>query len=214
MPEADPGAIAFIPSIYCRASDGTYGINRVLLRSDIQMNGNRVRFEALVLPHLDAAYRFAIGLSRSRADAEDLVQDAILRAYRSIETLRAADAKAWLLTIVRNCFLTACARDKKRATVPLPDQGDSETADALIEPSPGPENASMQEARQEAVGRSMSKLSMEHRQVLILREIEEMSYSEIASVIQLPIGTVMSRLARARTAFREQWLTDHGEPST
>jgi RNA polymerase sigma factor (sigma-70 family) len=178
------------------------------------MNGNRVRFEALVLPHLDAAYRFAISLSRSPADAEDLVQDAILRAYRSIETLRAADAKAWLLTIVRNCFFTARARNGRRETVPLPDQGESETPDALIEPSPGPESASMQQARQEAVGRSMSKLSTEHRQVLTLREIEEMSYSEIASVTQLPIGTVMSRLARARTAFREQWLADHGETST
>lgn len=178
------------------------------------MNGSRVRFEALVLPHLDAAYRFAISLSRSRADAEDLVQDAVLRAYRSIETLRAGDAKPWLLTIVRNCFFTAHARDGVRETVPLPDEGESETAEALIEPSLGPEGASMQEARQEAVGRSMSKLSMEHRQVLILREIEEMSYSEIASVTQLPIGTVMSRLARARTAFREQWLADHGETST
>jgi len=176
------------------------------------MDGKRTRFEALVLPHLDAAYRFAVSLTRSRADAEDLVQEASLRAYRGIEKLRAADARAWLLAIVRNCYFTARAQDKKRTSIEISDDGNHEAADAPIEPAANPESDSVTEDESRAVGRSLAKLSMEHREVLVLREIEDLSYREIADVTGLPIGTVMSRLARARTALREQWLADHGEP--
>jgi len=176
------------------------------------MDGKRTRFEALVLPHLDAAYRFAVSLTRSRPDAEDLVQEASLRAYRGIEKFRGTDAKAWLLAIVRNCYFTAWAQEKKRASIHVPGDGERQTVDALIEPSADPAKASLTQDERRAVGESLAKLSMEHREVLVLREIEDLSYREIAGVTGLPIGTVMSRLARARTALREQWVADHGEP--
>lgn len=167
-----------------------------------------------MLPHLDAAYRYAISLTRSRADAEDLVQEAALRGYRSLESLRAEDGRCWLLAIVRNCYFTAQTVKKRRPSVPLPAEGDIQMDGPLVDSSPGPEGASIQDADRLAVGQSIAKLSAEHREVLVLREIEELSYREIAALIQQPIGTVMSRLARARAAFKEQWLTNHGEPET
>jgi RNA polymerase sigma factor (sigma-70 family) len=173
------------------------------------MDRNRMRFEADVLPHLDAAYRFAVALTRSRTDAEDLVQEAMLRAYRALEQLRGTDARAWLIAIVRNCHFSARARERKQASVPLPAEGTSD--EPLVDPSPDPESASVQEADRRAIGQSMAKLSPEHREMLVLREIEDMSYREIAAVMNLPIGTVMSRLARARAAFREQWQAAHGK---
>jgi RNA polymerase sigma factor (sigma-70 family) len=173
------------------------------------MDRNRTRFEAQVLPHLDAAYRFAVALTRSSPDAEDLVQEAMLRAYRALGKLRGTDARAWLLAIVRNCYFSARARDKNRMSVPLPAEGT--TDEPLVDPSPDPESASVRDAERRAIGQSMAKLSAEHREILILREIEDLSYREIAAVMNLPIGTVMSRLARARAAFREQWQAAHGK---
>jgi len=175
------------------------------------MDAKRTRFDALVLPHLDSLYRFAVSLTRSPPDAEDLVQEAALRAYRGIEKLRGADARAWLLAIVRNCHFTARALEKKRPSGQVSGVGDEEIMDALIEPSPDPESASLTEEQRRAVGRSLAKLSREHREVLVLRELEELSYRDIAAVTGVPIGTVMSRLARARTALREQWVAEHGE---
>lgn len=175
------------------------------------MDARRERFEAQALPHLDAAYRFALGLTRSRADADDLLQDAMLRAYRAIETLRGDNPRSWLLTIVRHCYFSARASARARAIAPWPEGTDEDPLESLVEPSPNPEATSVQEEQQRAVGRSLSRLSLEHREVLILREIEELSYREIAAVTQLPIGTVMSRLTRARAAFRAQWLADQSE---
>ena len=86
------------------------------------MHDRRERFEAIVLPHLDAAYRFARWLSRSPGDADDVVQEAILRAFRGFDTLRGSDVKAWLLTIVKNCHLTAVTQQQRRAFVPLPEE--------------------------------------------------------------------------------------------
>jgi len=96
-------------------------------------------------------------------------------------------------------------------SVAVPGDGDRDVADPLIEPSPGPESAMLGEAERRAVGQSLSKLSTEHREVLVLKEIEDLSYREIAAVIGVPIGTVMSRLSRARAALRDQWRADHGD---
>jgi RNA polymerase sigma factor (sigma-70 family) len=169
------------------------------------MDDKRTRFEAQVLPHLDAAYRFARWLSRSPGDAEDVVQDAMLRAFRAFDSLRAADCKAWLLAIVRNCHFTAMKHDQRRAFVPLPDEDGAYTQDALLSTLPDPESASQQRDAERTVDRWLSALSEEHREMLVLREIEEMDYREIAAVTNLPIGTVMSRLARARTALQRAW---------
>lgn len=172
------------------------------------MNANRTRFEAQVLPHLDAAFRLALALSRSRSDAEDVVQEALLRAFRGIDRLRGTDAKAWLLTIVRNCFFTARERLQKQAPLSLNEAARIE--DLALPQEFEPESASVLEDRKLALGAVLNELSEEHREILVLREVEDMSYREIAVIANLPIGTVMSRLARARLAFRELWLAQHG----
>jgi RNA polymerase sigma-70 factor, ECF subfamily len=161
----------------------------------------RARFDAQVLPHLDGAYRFARWLAGSPADADDLVQEAMLRAFRGFEGLRGGDVKAWLFTIVRNCHLTGIAQRDRRGLVPLPEAGDPE----LVCPAPGPESASMRRDEQRSLARLLADLPPEHREVLILREIEELDYREIAAVTEVPIGTVMSRLARARAALKARW---------
>jgi RNA polymerase sigma factor (sigma-70 family) len=177
------------------------------------MDDRRRRFEVLVLPHLDAAYRFARWLSRSPGDADDIVQDAILRAFRGFDALRGSDVKAWLLTIVKNCHLTALKQQQRRALVPLPDEHDAEDGQAMIATTPDPESASMRRDEERTLDRLMSGLPEEHREVLVLREIEEMDYREIATVTNVPIGTVMSRLARARAALKARWLKEaEGEP--
>src|ERR1700735_2601096 len=107
------------------------------------MDDKRRRFEALVMPHLDAAYRFARWLSRSPEDADDIVQEAILRAYRGFDALRGSDVKAWLLTIVRNCHSTALKQQQRRAQVPLPEEYDTQDGHALIATAPDPESASI-----------------------------------------------------------------------
>jgi len=173
------------------------------------MDGKRARFEAQVLPHLDAAYRLAVGLTRLAADAEDLVQEAVVRAYRGFDALRANEARPWLLTIVRNCYLTARSQQQRRALVPLPDDEEGDISEAMIATGPGPEAATITADEGRALGHSLARLSGEHREILIFREIEDMSYREISTVTGLPIGTVMSRLARARVALKELWLADH-----
>lgn len=179
------------------------------------IDDRRGRFEAQVLLHLDAAYRYARWLSRSAADADDVLQEAILRAYRSFENLRGADGKAWLLSIVRNCHLTALKQRQRRNLVPLP-EGQDESAE-LVASTPGPEAVAMQQDEQRTLQRLMSSLPEEHREILVLREIEDMGYREIAAVTRLPIGTVMSRLARARASLKARWLQEvpgdiHGMP--
>jgi RNA polymerase sigma factor (sigma-70 family) len=174
------------------------------------MDDRHHRFEVLVLPHLDAAYRFARWLSRSPNDADDVVQEAILRAFRGFDALRGSDVKAWLLTIVRNCHLTAVKQKQRRAFVPLPEEHDADDGHALIATTPDPESTSMRRDEQRTLDRLMSELPEEHREVLVLREIEEMDYREIAAVTNVPIGTVMSRLARARTALKARWLQEAG----
>src|SRR5579863_5563168 len=162
------------------------------------MDDRRRRFEAQVLPHLDAAFRFARWLARSPADAEDVVQEAMLRAYRGFDALRGSDVKAWLLTIVRNCHSTALKQQQRRALVPLPEEHDARDGYAMVETTPDPESAAMRWDDERTLDRLISELPEEHREVLVLREIEDMNYREIAAVTSVPIGTVMSRLARAR----------------
>ena len=175
------------------------------------MDERRHRFEALVLPHLDAAYRFARWLSRSPGDADDVVQEAILRAFRGFDALRGSDVKAWLLTIVKNCHLTALKQQQRRGFVPLPEEHDVQDGQAMIATTPDPESTSVRRDEKRTLDRLMSALPEEHREVLVLREIEEMDYREIAAVTNVPIGTVMSRLARARAALKTRWLKETEE---
>jgi RNA polymerase sigma-70 factor (ECF subfamily) len=177
------------------------------------MDDKRARFEAQVLPHLDAAYRLARWLCHAPGDADDVVQEAILRAFRGFEALRGSDAKAWLLTIVRNCHFTAAKQQQRRASVPLPEETDEADGHAMISTTPSPESDSIRSDQKRMLERLMASLPEEHRTVLILREIEEMDYAQIAAVTQVPIGTVMSRLARSRAALKTKWLQEvEGEP--
>jgi RNA polymerase sigma-70 factor (ECF subfamily) len=175
------------------------------------MDERRTRFEAEVLPHLDAAYRFARWLSYSPTDAEDVVQEAMLRAFRGFESLRGSDAKTWLLVIVRNCHFTAAKQRQRRATVPLPEENDASDGEAMISQSPGPEGVTQLRDEQRTWERLIATLPEEQRTVLMLREIEDMDYAQIAEVTNVPIGTVMSRLARSRKALKSRWLSEAEE---
>jgi RNA polymerase sigma factor (sigma-70 family) len=165
----------------------------------------RARFEAEIMPHLDAAYRFARWLCPAPGEADDVVQDAVLRAFRGFDGLRGGDPKAWLLTIVRNCHLTALSQRRRRAHVPLPDEHDQKDGYHMIDSAPGPELAAIRHDQDNSLATLLAALSEEHREALVLREIEEMSYAQIAAITHVALGTVMSRLARARAALREQW---------
>jgi RNA polymerase sigma-70 factor (ECF subfamily) len=177
------------------------------------MDDRRRRFEAQVLPHLDASYRFARWLARSPDNAEDLVQEAMLRAYRGFDALRGSDVKAWLLTIVRNCHWTALKQQRRRAQVPLPEEHDTLDGQALISPALEPQEESIRRDEARTLERLIARLPEDYREVLILREIEDMDYRAIAEITQVPLGTVMSRLARARLALRQQWFRQvEGEP--
>jgi RNA polymerase sigma-70 factor, ECF subfamily len=174
------------------------------------MDDRRGRFEAQVMPHLDAAYRFARWLTRSPAEADDVVQEAFLRAFRGFDSLRGADARAWLLAIVRNCHATALKQQQRRGFVPLPEEHDAQFGSETIAAVPDPESASAAEDDKRTLARLIAALPEEHREVLLLREMEDMSYGEIATVTQVPIGTVMSRLSRARAALKVRWLEEAG----
>ena len=160
------------------------------------MDDRRRRFEAQALPHLDAAYNLARWLARSPADADDIVQEAMLRAFRAVDGFRGGDAKAWLLTIVRNCWLSAGKATRRRGHTPLEDEN-------LEAPENDPEVTAIQAGTRRRLDALIAGLPEEFRAVLILREMEDMSYREIAAVTGVPIGTVMSRLARARAMLRE-----------
>ena len=178
------------------------------------MDDRRRCFEAQVLPHLDAAYRFARWLARSPEDAEDVVQEAMLRAYRGFDALRGSNVKSWLLTIVRNCHSTAIMQQRRRALVPLPEEHDALDGHALVATEPEPEDESIRRDEERRLEKLIAGLSDEHREILLLREIEDMGYREIATVTKVPLGTVMSRLARARLALKKQRLREvEGEPS-
>lgn len=174
------------------------------------MNSRRAHFEAKVLPHLDAAYRYALGLSRSSADADDLVQDAVLRAYRGFDALR-GEPKPWLLSIVRNCFFTSRQRHSRAGTVSLSDEKHASLLEHLQATAASPEDEAIRADQRNNLDSLLAKLAEEHREVLVLREAEDLSYREIADIAGLPIGTVMSRLARARQALKELWLGVHGD---
>ena len=169
------------------------------------MDEKRRRFEAQALPHLDAAYNLARWLARSPADADDIVQDAMLRAFRAFDGFRGEEPKAWLLAIVRNCYLTAASQRRRRPHVPLPDD-DGPDGTAVIDPAPDPEHAALHADESRKLDAVLWELPDEVREILVLRELEDMSYREIAAIIDAPIGTVMSRLSRARAALKEKWL--------
>jgi RNA polymerase sigma-70 factor (ECF subfamily) len=174
----------------------------------LPMDDKRRRFEMQALPHLDAAYNLARWLARSPADADDIVQDAMMRAFRAFDGFRGSDVKPWLLTIVRNCFFTAAGHARHKASVPLLGEAQEHSDPAFIDGDPDPELAALRGDQNRKLNEVIAALPRDFREVLILREMEDLSYSEIAQITETPIGTVMSRLARARALLRERWLND------
>jgi RNA polymerase sigma-70 factor (ECF subfamily) len=156
------------------------------------------RFERLVLPHLDAAYNLARWITRNDHDAQDVVQEAVLRAFRFFEGLR-GEAKPWLLAIVRNSCMTWLQVNRPADLAGFDDR-------VVETPAPedeGPETQAMRAIDRRMLNEAIAALPAQFREVLVLRELEDMSYKEIARVADVPIGTVMSRLARARRLLGE-----------
>ncbi|TMH61037.1 MAG: sigma-70 family RNA polymerase sigma factor [Betaproteobacteria bacterium] len=153
------------------------------------------RFEELVLPHLNAAYNLARWLTRDVNDAEDIVQEACMRAMKYVGSLTGDDARAWFLTIVRHAFYDWCKRNRPAEIT----RDDGSAIDQAVDPAAvDPEQASLRAAESKALADAIAALPLAYREVLILRELEELSYKEIARIAEIPVGTVMSRLARAR----------------
>jgi RNA polymerase sigma-70 factor (ECF subfamily) len=163
-------------------------------------SGRAARFQAVVLPHLDAAMNLAWWLARNRADAEDIVQEAVLRAFKYFDRFGGEQPRAWLLAIVRNTCATWIARNRPRQLVLVGDsdaEAERHHAD-LGAVAASPERHSEQHELGREIDRAVAALPLEFREVVILREIQALSYKEIAAMLDVPIGTVMPRLARAR----------------
>jgi len=158
------------------------------------------RFEAQVVPYLDAAYNLAHWLARNPADAQDVVQEAMLRALRYFDSFHGGDVRVWLLAIVRNTFYTLRSRAPQDA---LHDELD-DVKHPLVDDGPSPETLTLLSVDVGALQAALEKLPPPLREVLVLRELEECSYKEIAAITEQKIGTVMSRLARARERLRDE----------
>ena len=185
-----------------------------------QGDGRGTGFQDLFIPHLDAAYNLARYLSRDADAAQDIVQEAYLRAFRAFDGYRGGDPRSWLLAIVRNCYRAWAGQQRReharRAETMAQDEPDGgggavrleEIADPDLETA---EDALVRQGDVAVVRRIIKALPEPYREVLVLRELEELGYRQIAEIVEVPIGTVMSRLARARRLFGAAWFRDAGE---
>jgi RNA polymerase sigma-70 factor, ECF subfamily len=164
-------------------------------------------FEETILPHLNAAYNLARWIMGNEQDAEDMVQEACMRAYQYFDGYQGGNSRAWLLTIVRNTCYT-CLRQNRDQRLSL--ELDEELAGSA-DPTKDPEMHIQLNSNHMQVRSALEKLPLEYRELIVLRELEEMSYKEIALVSGIPIGTVMSRLARARQQLKKYLANDRGE---
>jgi len=151
-------------------------------------------FEETVLPHLDAAYNLARWLTRNERDADDVVQESFLRALRHFKSFKGGDARPWLLAIVRNTYYTWLKHNRLPEEEILLDEAKHPHSDD----SSNPEQLLLRERDRQILRSALRRLPPEFLEVIVLREFEELSYKQIAEVIHVPSGTVMSRLARAR----------------
>lgn len=159
-----------------------------------------LRFQQMALPHLDAAYNLARWLCGNGHDADDVVQEAFMRAFRFFDTFHGETARPWLLAIVRRTWYTEWRRRSGgvNATVEFDENLDDATFEGWSSGTPDPEALMIRDEDTRLVHEALEQLPVEYREVLILRELEELSYREIATIADLPVGTVMSRLTRGR----------------
>jgi RNA polymerase sigma factor (sigma-70 family) len=171
--------------------------------------------EQVVLTHLDAAFNVAVWMLRDRQAAEDVVQEAMLRAVMYFRSYRGGNARAWVLQIVRNAALEHLRGTKGRQMVSIDNLESSQATSEdelagtlLVDPGDTPEAAFMKERSREEVTRAVNQLPLELRECIVLREFEELSYKEISQITGSPIGTIMSRLWRARKMLLQTLLME------
>jgi RNA polymerase sigma-70 factor (ECF subfamily) len=166
---------------------------------------DRARFEQAVMPHLDAAYNLARWLTRNEHDAEDVVQEAFVRAMRYFGGMKGDAARPWLLAIVRNTCYTWLEKNRPSELVPMEDAGveaEMQTLGNVSAFDGNPEVIVLQSANRKLVNQALEELPVAYREVVVMREIEDLSYKEIAAIAGIPAGTVMSRLSRGRELLR------------
>jgi RNA polymerase sigma-70 factor, ECF subfamily len=161
------------------------------------------RFHAMVLPHLDDAVNLAWWLTGNRADAEDIAQEAVLRAFKYFDRFSGEKARPWLLAIVRNTCASWIARNRPRHLALVGDPAEAES-DRLEDTAPSPEQQSETRELKSEIDRAVASLPPDFREAILLREVQELSYKEIAAILDVPIGTVMSRIARGRKLLQIQ----------
>jgi RNA polymerase sigma factor (sigma-70 family) len=168
------------------------------------------QFHALILPHLDGAYNLARYLTRDATLSEDAVQDAMLRAFRAFPQFRGGSARAWLFAIVRNCCRTAQASAAGRVALVIHESSLGESSSVELsdhaDPGPTPEDDAIRQADIGMVRAAIEAIPEPFREAIVLRELEDLSYAEIGQVTGVPIGTVMSRLARGRAMLAKELL--------
>jgi RNA polymerase sigma factor (sigma-70 family) len=175
------------------------------------------RFRELIEPLLNDAYTFARYLSRDASAAEDIVQDASLRAFRHVDSLRSNEPRAWLLKIVRNCFYAWREKVVQTGLQSLDVDSSADEAYSATEAADqaqqdlDPQRILERMMKRDAVREMIEALPVQYREALVLREMNDMSYREISELTGMPIGTVMSRLARARDLLRKMWVERAGE---
>jgi RNA polymerase sigma-70 factor (ECF subfamily) len=170
----------------------------------LQEQNHAGRFDAIVLPHLDAAFNLARWITGNSHDAEDVVQEACMRAHRFLAGFHGSDGRAWLLAIVRNTAYSWMKRNRPAATV----VSFEEAIHSEAAPNSVPGGSLLQQEAGEMLRHGLDGLPTEFREIIVLRELEGLSYKEIAGIVGVPLGTVMSRLARARERL-QQALTKH-----
>ncbi len=172
--------------------------------------GQAQEFRRLILPHLDGADNLARYLTRDAVLSEDIVQDAVLRAFRSFAQYRGGSPRAWLLAIVRNCCRTAQAGRAGAVSLVISESSLSEDAAAQVaqqpDPGPSPEEEVFRKADVNRVRMAIEAIPEPFRETIVLRDLEDLSYAEIAEVTGVPVGTVMSRLSRARAMLAKELL--------
>jgi RNA polymerase sigma factor (sigma-70 family) len=167
-------------------------------------------FEELAMPHLDSLYNFASWLAHNQSNAEDLVQETYLKALRAFASFQpGTNFRAWMFRILRNTFLSSRSTLDRRMTVEIDLEDDLPVLPAT---STTPESLLIERSQQDAVRNAIEQLPVTFREVLLLCDVEDASYREISEILSIPVGTVMSRLARARKAVRESVLSSRHAP--
>lgn len=163
-------------------------------------------FRRSILPHLDGAYNLACYLTRDPALSEDVVQDAMVRAFRAFDQFRGGPARAWLFAIVRNCCRTALSGRAGVVALIIQESAAGEEVTDHPDPAPTPEEEVFRKADAERVRRAVEAIPEPFREAVVLRDLEDLSYAEIAEVAGVPVGTVMSRLSRGRAMLAKELL--------